>query len=193
MGLAVGVVLLFLEHRTHCFARWRSSRETPPPAQARAEARAEIVISPAPASATTGTSAAQGSGAPALPPPVDALPPEPLPAVEEKRMPLDPKGIEKAIQNTPPFQRETVAQFYAGQRVTWRVFLQGFSDPDLTNPYVMVRSEPNQSPMIVCHGVDLAQYPEFKTMKEWAPLEVEGTLERVTPDIWLKECVFRFL
>lgn len=86
--------------------------------------------------------------------------------------------VRDAYDKAPPYQRASVSQHYAGQRVRWNTTFSNISDTgDKLTLYMRGSDRFGSS---VWGKVSLSEYPELKTMHSGHPLKVTGTIRQVS-------------
>lgn len=118
------------------------------------------------------------------------------------RLPSSPTAREiiGSLKTVSAYQRERLAQDYVGLPVKWpaRFYTMGRKQPTSHLPDPKPKDlwwvalnfgkeyKPHQLETIVCIIVDVNEHPRFKTIHQGTPIWVEGIIDQIGPDDWIK-------
>jgi hypothetical protein len=104
----------------------------------------------------------------------------------------NPDDMTMQVESLPPFQRQTAWDSYAGLEICWQAIFRGIgedepankADPTAKKKWVvdLKHYDPSidySSATIYCRGVDLEQYPQFKSLHKNELLIVRGRVDAV--------------
>lgn len=104
-------------------------------------------------------------------------------------MKLSPKEISTLINNTPPYQRQTVRDDYFGVEINCEV--EFTSIDKISEDCYKVRCFDYNSKMLVSFDIDIKKYPEFKFLKKNTLIKVSGIIVRISDlSIDIKDTIF---
>jgi hypothetical protein len=99
---------------------------------------------------------------------------------------ISPSDIKRKLDSVNPYRKGSLANDYKGIKVKWSLELREMSKTKNGNMRVYTSSNGQVSPFVVFE-INPKKHPEFKFMDRGDSFLIEGTIEKISNDIYLRE------